>query len=815
MFVHRSLPTEVRDSHTIPVEGGPGDISRQLADAHKTTGQATGIVYLAGLGEPVDVLTLPKDQFEERWRKQYSLLFAVSREYYRDLIEAGIAAVFAAVTNTGGAFGLKPMETGNALGALGVGFAKSLAKEIPNLRLRCIDIGRASFANAADLLVSELSADDSATDDDIAYIGGQRHVIKVVPASLPTATALTQPASTSPGVVVFSGGSRGIALECAIRLAELSDYRIALLGRSTLDDPLSLPYLHQDDQRFLELQPTILRKLHDTDPDLKPVELQLAYRRIANNRRLFQAIARLRSRSLPIEYVTCDVTDLQQVKGAISDISRRLGTVRGVVHAAGLESLGLLPKKDYAYGEQLVGVKVSGLYNLVNSVSIEALDFLLAFTSISGRFGMDGQTDYTAASAMLSTLCSQLATRYRDTRIVAMDWTAWSGTGMATHESVRQIQEGERGLTYMDPEEGCAHFLRELSFGGANSQVMVFGSLGSNEPRSALDCLTEDRRTLRSPISRGSVVDVAAYPLIDTACDVTPEASSANFREYTRRIDPRIDHFMEDHAVRGIPTLPAVFHLEIMTEAARLATGTESLVIQTATFKRFVKCRHERTCDLLVETRINGDEIVAEVFADVVDPSGSILVRKQPRSRSVLTARPRVIDPGFFTTHQGDVADRATTFDLDAYYEAAAPYIAFGPSFRLLTDAWRTSKGIVAGWFQIPRNSRLWLSPGDARLSTEPVLVDSVGRLALIDVYDKYGDHVVPVELTGAVVLRHALPGSQVLGRVKVAPEGDDSYSLTLLITDPDGDPFLKVDRILLRRIGHDDAHQGLAKTRH
>ncbi|RXW33356.1 SDR family NAD(P)-dependent oxidoreductase [Propioniciclava flava] len=781
-----------------------GSLAARLADEHHHHGPRDGIIYLASYGAARDVLGLEPAAFAQAWRAHYALVFAVSQEYFADLSDAGSQAVFAVLTRCGGAFGLKATGGGDALGCLSVGFVKSVAKEIPALHLCLVDVDGDEAAAAAQALVRELAA--GSHDDEVSYLGDQRHVIKVVPVAVPAALADREPTS---GAIVFSGGSRGIALECALALAssEVNLTRsgrspVVILGRSRLDDPESQPYLNANDDEFAAAQPEIMASLHRDHPESRPMDLQQRLRRIANNRHLHQTLTRLSAESAPLEYVTCDVSDTAEVARVMAGIRARHGGIRGVVHAAGLESLGLLPKKNYALAEQVVDTKLGGFYNLLRTIDPAELDFLVAFTSISGRFGMDGQTEYTAGAAAVSALCSDLGRRHLSTQIVALDWTAWAEVGMATHHSVQEVQEHQRGLRYLSPSEGCRHFVAELAGGGYDPQVMIFGPLGTNEPRSALDCLTPDREAISHPIDHGSIVDPGTFPLVETA-----NASSTVF---SRRLDPRLDTMLVDHLVQGAPTLPGVFHLEAMAEAASLAAHGRDLMIDSAQFENFLKCPSGRVSDLTITVSgEQSDRIETAITADVVSPGGVVLVPGRQRSRAVFV--PRHPMPAFSENWEEVLADRALTFDLEEYYAAASATITFGPSFRTMKDAWRTSRGLLAGRFSTSPDTRGLVPEGNARFVTAPLLLDNVGRLALIDVFHRFGDHIVPVSVHQAVIDDLPDDGTDVLGCVEVHPDGTGQYAMRVDVADLHGRPLIHVDRILLHRLNHDAARSRLA----
>ena len=76
----------------------------------------------------------------------------------------------------------------------------------------------------------------------------------------------------------------------------------------------------------------------------------------------------------------------------------------------------------------------------------------MAFSSVAGRFGNGGQTDYSAANDLLCKRRRRASGATRpDTRGIAIDWTAWGGIGMATRGSIPKMME-LAGIDMLPPE---------------------------------------------------------------------------------------------------------------------------------------------------------------------------------------------------------------------------------------------------------------------------------------------------------------------------------------------------------------------------
>ena len=88
----------------------------------------------------------------------------------------------------------------------------------------------------------------------------------------------------------------------------------------------------------------------------------------------------------------------------------------------------------------------------------------VAFSSIAGRFGNAGQTDYSAANDLLCKIASGFRTSRPATRSLAVDWTAWGEIGLATRGSIPKVME-LAGIDMLPPAAGIPWIRRELLAG--------------------------------------------------------------------------------------------------------------------------------------------------------------------------------------------------------------------------------------------------------------------------------------------------------------------------------------------------------------
>ncbi len=91
----------------------------------------------------------------------------------------------------------------------------------------------------------------------------------------------------------------------------------------------------------------------------------------------------------------------------------------------------LIRDKTLGSFDAVLGTKLDGALNLARLLEPEALRFAALFSSIAGRFGNAGQSDYAAANEVLNKLALWLDRRWPG-RVVAMNWGPWSGVGMVS-----------------------------------------------------------------------------------------------------------------------------------------------------------------------------------------------------------------------------------------------------------------------------------------------------------------------------------------------------------------------------------------------
>lgn len=142
-----------------------------------------------------------------------------------------------------------------------------------------------------------------------------------------------------------------------------------------------------------------------------------------------------------------DVCDQASLSAALKTLPETFPPIRGVVHAAGVLSDGLLHTMD---GEQLnrsMDPKTKGAWNLHCAIT-EPVEFFVLFSSVAATLGAPGQANYAAGNAFLDGLaCLRKSLGLPATSIA---WGPWDQAGMAATADVRR-QLTERGMSPLAP----------------------------------------------------------------------------------------------------------------------------------------------------------------------------------------------------------------------------------------------------------------------------------------------------------------------------------------------------------------------------
>jgi len=314
---------------------------------------------------------------------------------------------FVCVSGLGGDFGLSyPKET--QLGQMGaVGFCKALAQERPECTVKALDVDlSAAPAGIAQAILREMFAQDKTVELGIGPQGRQKFELEL----LPPAQGETSPLPPE-CVALISGGAKGLGALFARTLAQKYACHLFLMGRSAADE---------------------------------------------STHALLEELLSLGAKSA--HYASVDICRPEDVVEFAQEVRKTHAQIHLLVHAAGVLSDALVENKSQEALSQVVFTKLGGAQAM--ALAAPEAQRLVLIGSWAGRFGNAGQTDYSAANAMLARF-TQLAPSHM--RAVAIGFPPWEDSRMAQSiPSSRKQHMQALGVPFLSQEEGTAFFLRAL-----------------------------------------------------------------------------------------------------------------------------------------------------------------------------------------------------------------------------------------------------------------------------------------------------------------------------------------------------------------
>ena len=190
-------------------------------------------------------------------------------------------------------------------------------------------------------------------------------------------------------------------------------------------------------------------------------------------------------------YRQVDVTDTAALQTCLRETEESWGSIRGLIHAAGIKEDRLIANKDIASIERVLAPKLIGTLQLDAVTSNQPLDFFVLFSSISAMVGNIGQSDYAYANGFLDRFAEhrqQLKTKgLRKGRTISVAWPPWIGGGMKISVDKQQEISKRHGLEVLQNEAGIQALERTLRCPDAHGQVVVWsGTIADEESVASL-----------------------------------------------------------------------------------------------------------------------------------------------------------------------------------------------------------------------------------------------------------------------------------------------------------------------------------------
>lgn len=697
----------------------PQELAEVVAQQRQIHGSIAGIIHLA----PLAAIPFPSNLSD--WRQytqiQSKSLFHLIQLCVSDLQQQQTSCVLAA-SLLGGYFGREGRgDVGLPTGGSNNGFLKSLITELPNVHAKAVDFDFSLPPNLiAQHIVKELLLPGGRLE--VGYPQGNRTIFHTVPAPLKTATAQLTPSAD--WVVLVTGGARGITAEIAKDLASLG-LSLILVGRSAEPTAANVETVDIEDVAVLRQVLVDQARSHLNSPT--PVQIERQLQGVLRDRTIRHNLEQFRQAGANVEYLPVDVRNAEAFGALIDGIYTRYGRLDAVIHGAGIIEDKLIADKSAESFARVFDTKVDSTFILSRHLRPDLLKLFVLFSSVAGRYGNRGQSDYAAANEVINRLACQLDQTWSKTRVVAINWGPWDTTGMASEGVKRQFRE--RGIIPIPLSVGRQFFFEELRYGRKGETEVIAGE-GPWEAYEAEKGQLKGKH--QSSVTQGNrFVFLSSQPQLQPNSTVTLEHT------FSLTSDP----YLGDHCLDGKPVLPATGALEWMAEFVQAAWSEWTVTeVRDLRVMRGLVLETDAGCNVLFQARASShaDAQSLQVTAEIIDPDKKIVFY-----RAFIILRPELLEP---PTVQSVALNSGTGLDPAVAY---SDYLFHGQRFQLVTSIERiTEEGIDAQ--VMPTQPTAWTKAqhGDSHSTPDwlfdPGLLDTVPQMALVWSRIQQGSSALP-----------------------------------------------------------------------
>ena len=528
--------------------------------------------------------------------------------------------------------------------------------------------------------------------------------------------------------IIFTGSGRGIGAMLAQKIAAQYHSKIIVLDIIEIQDKTPL-WASMNEAELAALKKQMWEDLKaDKTKKATPVLLERTFGRVKDSITLYNNLQKLRDLGSEVEYYHCDVTNSSMVKEVCTKIKAKNGRVDGLIHFAGLERSKLIYDKDPAEYYRIFDVKATSFASFLANNIVRDDGFFAFASSIAGKYGNLGQSDYASANDYLAK--SALSLSNQGYRAISIAMSAYKNVGMGVRAGVETFLRSN-GVDFVDPEDGMQIFLDEIVYGQV-PEIVLTGSLGrldwDHQLKFEWDEIGADDNGSDGAPTSGSAAPAA--PAAQTP-QAGPDASKATHflgnitslqkgseihleKEFNLNSDP----YLADHAIEGTPYVPGVMGIETFMETATALTGNVPQGLKDVHFYLPIKLLRNRPQAVRVIGKASGNEASMEIESDFINSKGI----KMGNTRRHFTAK--TLD-GFTSTWDSVKAEAMTglTAPMSVSKEEIYQKYFHGPSFQVLAGIIRVDKhASLAVYHTTPRPQ--W-NDGPRTLLANPMLIEA------------------------------------------------------------------------------------------
>jgi amino acid adenylation domain-containing protein len=277
-----------------------------------------------------------------------------------------------------------------------VGAIRNINHEFINLDARTIDIGY-NYSNVESSISQVVSNEAYKKSDELLAIRfGKLWIERFEKID----NSLEEERIIEDGdVILITGGLGGVALSVAKYISEKNRVKFILVSRRNIYD-------EQNPSNYVRSKFKIIEEI------------------IANNS--------------SVDIQCLDISNSQQVETVIKNMQNVYGSIKGIIHTAGVKPLDI-EEYNLTNIKNVLGGKVYGINNILNVIDLTSTKFIAFTSSLSSVMGDINRLEYCAANSYLDYLAMDKK-NFKNINTLAVNWPGWSDTGMVREDTISSIE---------------------------------------------------------------------------------------------------------------------------------------------------------------------------------------------------------------------------------------------------------------------------------------------------------------------------------------------------------------------------------------
>ena len=455
--------------------------------------------------------------------------------------------------------------------------------------------------------------------------------------------------------IIFTGSGRGIGAMLSQKIAAQYHSKIIVLDIIELQEKTPL-WATMNEAELAALKKQMWEELKaDTTQKATPVLLERRFGKVKDSVTLYNNLQKLRDLGSEVEYYHCDVLNTSMVKEVCTKIKAKNGRVDGLIHFAGLERSKLIYDKDPEEYYRIFDVKATSFGSFLANNIVRDDGFFAFASSIAGKYGNLGQSDYASANDYLAKSAISLANQ--GYRAVSIAMSAYKNVGMGVRAGVETFLRAN-GVDFVDPEDGMQIFLDEIVYGQV-PEIILTGSLGrldwDHQLKQEWDEVipAKEEKADNTPMSAPATPAPQSAPVTPATPAPAPQAAPAEQNPAAAPAAPKFnlpqashflgkvdtleqnvqihlekefnlesDPYLADHAIEGTPYVPGVMGIETFMETATALTGQIPQGLKEVRFALPIKLLRNRPQAVRVNGTYKEGETYMEIKSDFINSKG-------------------------------------------------------------------------------------------------------------------------------------------------------------------------------------------------